>query len=282
MSTKNNKGIELNQMARLLFDSAANNWYIGIFLQIVAGVIGVVAGLLVLDDSSKYLFAFFGFVFLSCAVFLRLISEGEYNRAETMRRQAAFTEGLGWAVSDTMMSEWRLRAGEAITDKVDSNPRNADYYASKKTISPRRLLEMTIESAFYTRHLYAFLAQWLWVLLGGSIVISFLVLSLLPSKIVSDELSLQIAYTIFLVLPILLTIDLLGAAIKLGGLKSSILEVEEDMEQLSRSERVDSEQVLRLVSEYNCHVACGLPIHNIVFKLCHNKIEKLWNKRRKK
>jgi len=54
------------------------------------------------------------------------------------------------------------------------------------------------------------------------------------------------------------------------------------MEQLSNSERVDSEQVLRLVSEYNCHVACGLPIHNFVFKLCRNKIEKLWTKRRKK
>ncbi len=205
MSTKNNKGIELNQMARLLFDSAANNWYIGIFLQIVAGVIGVVAGLLVLDDTSKFLFAFFGFVFLACAVFLRLTSEGQYSRAETMRRQAAFTEGLGWSVSDTMMSEWRLRAGETITDKVDSNPRSADYYASKKTLIPRRLLEMTIESAFYTRHLYAFLSKWLWVLLGVSIALSFVVLSLLPAKIVSEELSLQIAYTIFLVLPILLS-----------------------------------------------------------------------------
>lgn len=269
-------------MARLLFDSAANNWYLGIFLQIVAGVVGVVAGLLVLNDSLKFLFAFFGFVILACAVFLRLTSEGQYSRAETMRRQAAFTEGLDWSVSDTMMSEWRLRAGEAITNKVDSNPRSADYYASKKTIGPRRLLEMTIESAFYTRHLYTFLSQWLWVLLGGSIVLSFVVLSLLPAKIVSEELSLQIAYTIFLVLPILLTIDLLGATIKLGGLKSSILEVEEDMEQLSQGEKDDPEQVLRLVSEYNCHVACGMPIQAFVFKFCRNKIAKLWIKRKKK
>lgn len=280
MSTNESTGAELNQMARILFNSAADNWYLGIFLQIIAGTIGVAAGLLVLNDTSKFIFALIGFIVLAWAVALRIISEGKHSRAETMRRQAAFTEGLGWSVSDTLMSEWRRRVGQAIVNSVESNPRSVDYYYSKKHTSPRRLLEMTIESAFYTRHLYAYLAKWILGLLSCSIILSFLVLAVLPAKIVPDELSLQIAYTIFLILPILLTIDLLSSAIKLNGLKSAVFEIEEDMEKLSRTKRVYSEQVIRLASEYNCQVACGIPIHNWLFKMWHGEIDLLWSRRR--
>ena len=282
MSTNDTTGPELSQMARLLFDSAANNWYLGIFLQIIAGGIGVAAGLLTLDNSSKFIFAFLGFVILTCAVVLRVISEGKHGRAETMRRQAAFTEGLGWPISETLISDWRVRAGKTIVDKVEATPRSADYYFSKKGIGPRKLLEMAIESAFYTRHLYVYLAKWIWILLCGSVILSLLVLAILPAKIVPDELSLQIAYTIFLILPIILTIDLFDSIVKLTGLKSSILEVETDMEKLSHEKRINSKDIIRLVSEYNCQIACGFPIHNWVFAQCHNEIDKFWAKRSKK
>jgi hypothetical protein len=279
MSTNIETGIELNQTARLLFDSAANNWYLNVLLQIIAGVLGVVAGLLTLDNSSKLIFAIVGFAILLYAYYLKNAFEEKYGRAETMRRQAAFTEGLGWSISDTLISELRRRAGRKIIQSVDANPRSGDYYASKQATGPRRLLEMTIESAFYSRHLYANLATYIKILLVGSIILSFLVLSFLPAKIIPNELSLQIAYTIYLILPILLTIDLWGSLNKLNRLKTTVFEIEEDMEELSHAKRLEPKQVLRLVSEYNCQVACGFPIHNWLFSLWHSEIDILWKKR---
>lgn len=281
MSINNKIAVELSQVARKLFDSAADDWYFGVFLQVVTGLIGLIAGFLVLSGSVKLIFAVIGFIVLVRAVYLRIRFEDKYNRAETMRRQAAFTEGLGWSISDTLKSEWMRRVGQKIIEKAESDPRSNNYYSSKQKVSPKKLLTMTIESAFYTRHLYCRLANVIWVLFSGSIISSFLVLSFLPAKIVPDELSLHIAYAIFLILPILLSSDLLGSIYRLNGLKTSIIEIEKDLEVLSKDSKPNLEEVLRLVSEYNCQVACGFPIHNMLFTIWHKEIDKFWSKRRK-
>ncbi len=65
----------------------------------------------------------------------------------------------------------------------------------------------------------------------------------------------------------------------MNNLKSSILEIEKDMERLSENRIIKPEQVVRLVSEYNCQLACGFPIHNLLFQLWHDEIEVLWKHR---
>lgn len=280
MSTNVRKGAELNQIARLLFDAAANNWCISGGVQILAGVTGIVVGLLTLDDSQKLISAIIGFGILLVAYFLKMSSDDQYSTAETMRRQAAFSEGLDWPINSTLMSEWLRRAGNKIIDKAETTPRNENYYYSEEDTGPRKLLEMTVESAFYTRHLYYYLIGLLGFLLLGSIILCFLVLSFLPSKVVPTEYTSQIAYTIYLLLPILLSLDLIGSIIKLKGLTSAILEIEKDMERLAEGSRIESDQVIRLVSEYNCQVACGIPIHPFLFKIWQGGISKLWEKRK--
>lgn len=52
------------------------------------------------------------------------------------------------------------------------------------------------------------------------------------------------------------------------------------MEKLVEATEIGPDQVLRLVSEYNCRVACGIPIHPFLFKIWQNGISKLWEKRR--
>lgn len=280
MSTNTKTGAELNQIARLLFDAAANSWCFSGIAQILAGVTGIVVSLLTLNDSEKLISAIAGFGVLLIAYCLKMKSDDQYSTAETMRRQAAFSEGLNWPISSTLKSEWLRRVGNKIIKKAETNPRAEDYYNSEEETGPRKLLEMTIESAFYTRHLYSYLTGLLWVLFLGSIFLCFLVLSFLTSKIVPNEYVTLIAYALYLVLPILLSLDLIGSIIKLNGLTSAILEVEKDMERLAGEDNPNSDQVIRLVSEYNCQVACGIPIHPFLFKIWQDGISKLWNIRK--
>jgi hypothetical protein len=74
----------------------------------------------------------------------------------------------------------------------------------------------------------------------------------------------------------LLTIDLLGWAIRLGRLMSGIRAVETDLERLEGADADDAQQVLRLVSEYNCLVVNGFPIHPRMYQRWHDEIHQLW------
>lgn len=273
-------GYELSQLARFLFDDATNNWYSSLGLQIIVGIAGTGVTIWQTTDNNKFGIAVGLFALLGWAYYLRIRFDENYDRAETMRRQAALSEGIGFPISDTQVSEWRRRVGSKILKRFDSEPRPDNYYASQKPIGSRRLLEMTIESAFYTRHLYSKLKEWIWLLLIGALILSFAVLTVLPFDFIPKSILLKAAYTLYLLLPILLSIDLLLWALRLERLSRSIYEIEKDMENLSKENNPQESHVIRLVSEYNCQVAYGTPIHNWLFKIWHDEINLLWNKRR--
>jgi len=79
--------------------------------------------------------------------------------------------------------------------------------------------------------------------------------------------------------PTALAIDLLGWAIKLGGLISGIKDIEIDLDRIHGAVELDLPQVMRLVSEYNCQVVIGIPIHNWMFNKWHDEISELWKDR---
>lgn len=274
-----NIGLELNQLARFLFDEAANEWYASVVFQIIAGIIGVVISFLSLSDSLNLLLAIIVFSLLAWAYYLRVRFDENYDTAETMRRQAALSEGLNLPVSKTQVSEWRRRVGKKILNRFEVEPRADDYYATGERPGPKKLLEMTVESAFYTRHLYVKLKTVIWRLFLGALVLSAVILTLLPFDFINQSMAIRVAYSLYLVLPILLTIDLLFWALKLNRLVSSICEVEKDMERLAEQNNVQESDVIRLVSEYNCQVSGGIPIHNFLFARWHEGIEELWKKR---
>lgn len=277
--TTKSTGVELSQMARALFNEAADDWYLSFLLQIAVGVFGVVIAFVSLSDDARLVTAIIAFFGLGASYFLRIKSDEKYDRAETMRRQAALSEGLGLSVSATQISDWRLRAGTKILQKINKNQRPVDYYASTDYPGGKKLLNMTIESAFYTRHLYIKIKHLVGMILAVVLVIVFLFLSILPISSFSTGFITKAAYVLYLLLPILLSIDLLFWFIRLTRSSEAILEVEKDMERLSRDAEIDDADVIRLVSEYNCVVSGGIPIHNYFFNRWHDEIKSLWLKR---
>ncbi len=273
------RGEELSQLARFLFDDCADKWYAAFGLEVVAGILALLLDLLNLPSLWALGGALLGLALLILAYYLRLLFEDQYHSAETMRRQSVLTEALDWPLSQVQYSEWQRKAGKHIRAKLKNTTRESDYYETHKPIGADKLAEMTAESAFYTRHLYLKLRWWAWVLFIAAATV-FMIVSLTTLMApVPDNVRLLIAKALYSFITLVLSANLLGWALKLGRLASAIQEVEEGLERLKNTSSLDVQQVMRLVSEYNCQVVDGLPVHSWLFKHWHNEIRELWESR---
>lgn len=274
------RGKELSQLSRFLFDSAANKFYFALGIEVVAGTVGVVASLIYLNDQGKLVFAIIGFLLLLVSYILRVRFEDEYDRAETMRRQSVLSEALGWDISKVQFSEWRQKAGQKILNRLKKEMRPEDYYETQERLGPKRLLEMTRESALYTRCLYNKLHGLIGIgLLASFGMLIFVLFAILPIQFLPTSTQIVVAYAIYLILPLVLSSDLLGWFLRLGRVKSEIFRIEEAMERIAKQKTVQEAEVMRLVSEYNCQLVGGLPIPNFLFNLWHGEIRELWETR---
>lgn len=273
-------GAEFSQLARLLFDDAAHKWYTAVILEVGAAILSGVLSFVPIPDPGPLLGAILGIVLLGAAYLLRVAFDGEYDRAETMRRQAAFSEGLGWPIEPWQADEWRQLAGKKIRARYRGTPRDPDYYATQRDIGAKRLGEMTIESAFYTWQLYARLCDWVVKASVGAFIVFVLVTLITVSRVLPQGIEAVAARFILAFIPVVLTANLVAWALQLNRLTSGIQDMQRDLERYCGEDHLDETQVLRLVAEYNCQVASGFPIHNWFFNRWHDEIKDLWRQRR--
>lgn len=267
---------ELGNLAKLLFDRAVFFWYSAVGIEIVAGLLAVGAGLATLSDKVNVLLAVIGFLLFASAHYFKILFEKIYDNAETMRRQSVLADALGWSITKVQFSEWRQLAGKKILQKFGTQNPDPAYYATSQTTGSRRLLEMTQESAFWTRHLYTYLQSWVWGASAFFFLLFFLVITFAASNIVQSSTALKIVYAVYLLLPLVLSLDMLKWALRLGHLIGSIKQIEGDLETLESEQNLTEPKVLRLVSEYNCQVVAGFPIPKWFFKRHHDEIDSLW------
>lgn len=280
MDTDSKKqSIELGGLSKLLFDKATIFWYGAILIEFTAGIIAVCAGFIVSSESLNIIFAIIGFLLFSFSYFLKIRFGIIYDNAETMRRQSVLAGALGWVISRTQFGEWRRLAGEKVIEILDNIPVDPNYFASQEQQGPRRLLEMTEESAFWTRHLYCYMKKYVWILFFISITFFFFVLTFAATDLVPRSTGLKVVYAVYLILPLILAMDVLGWGIKLNQLIESLKKVEESLEELSKNSSLTESKVLPLVAEYNCQMVSGIPIPSWFFGRYHNHIDSLWKKR---
>ncbi|MFQ5850970.1 MAG: hypothetical protein ACE5JU_10330 [Candidatus Binatia bacterium] len=272
-------GEELNQLARFLFNSAANKWYAAIGVEITAGILSAVLNVLDLSGDSALIGAVVVTILLVASYILRLRFDTEYDTAEMMRRQSILTEALDWPVGKVQMSEWRRQAGKKIRDQVRATTRDPNFYSTRKDTGPERLAEVTIESAFFTRHLYIKLRSWIWAIFWVTLAALVLALTIALTRAVPTTLDLVIARVVYSIVPVVLAIDLFGWWLRLGRLTTAIRRIERGLERLRGTSDMDLPQVLRLISEYNCRVVTGIPIHNWLFTRWGDEIRELWQQR---
>lgn len=273
----NNYGAELGGLAKLLFDKAVCYWYSAIFIEIIAGGLAVIAGIVKWSDKFNILFAMVGFLLLALAYYLKEKFHDKYDDAETMRRQSVLSLSMAWSISKTKMSEWRRCCGPKIASRDVAL--ESGYYETKEAPSPKKLLEITEESVFWTRHLYNYLRNYVLVGLLISVILLVFVLTFTASDVLQGNISLKIIYAIYLILPIALSIDMFGWFLRLNRLSKNMWDIERDLESLGKESTINDRQILILVAEYNCQVISGFPIPSWFFRIYHDSINNLWKKR---
>lgn len=267
----------LNQLSRLLFDQAALRWQLSLGIQFLAGVIGLVVSLFAPSIGTSAGWALLVLILLGLSYWVRFQFEDSYDVAETMRRQSVLSEGLGWALSRAQFNEWKSRAGRKLMNSAASNPRPDDYYETQVASSPKRLAEMTFQSLFWTKNLYRKLQFYIGTLLAvvGVVLLALLLVS--PLTGTDQETKLYIVYSIYLFVPVLISIDAVGLLVKLQRTINSLCAVEPHIESLAHDPAPPVAEVMRLVSEYNCAVSVGVPIPKWVFARHHDEIEGYWS-----
>lgn len=271
------QGANLNQLSRLMFDSAARKWYGAIGIEVTASALAIFLSVLQLPDVFAICGAIVSVGLLIWAYVYRLQFDDLYDLAEEIRRQSVLTEAFGWLPSAIQISQWRQAAGESIRHKLKNEPRAKDYYATEQEIGVRRLAEMTAESAFYTRHLYHFLRKWIWICFITICIVVVFALVIAAVQAVPANMAVLISKIVLAVIPIVLGVNLLGWAIKLGRLSDAICKIEDSLEGLKKESHYELGPVLRLVFEYNCQVVQGLPILNTLFQHWRGEIADLWS-----
>lgn len=267
----------LNQLSRLLFDQAAFRWQLSLAIQLVAGVIGLVVSLLEPSMATSAGWALFVLVLLALSYWVRFLFEDSYDVAESMRRQSVLSEGLNWALSRAQFNEWKSRAGKKLLNHAATNPRPDDYYETQESSSPKRLAEMTFQSLFWTKNLYRKLQFYFWVFIAVVVVGLTALLLVSPLTRAGFEARLYVVYSVYLFVPVIISIDGIGLLVKLQRAINALCAIEPHIERLAHDPSPLVAEVMRLVSEYNCTVSVGVPIPKWVFNRHHDEIEDYWS-----
>lgn len=271
-----NDAKELSQLSRILFDKAALHWQLAILLSFLSGLVSLFISIVAPSFTNNVIFAGLAAVILLIGYWFRFSFERIQDIAETMRRQSALSEGLGWSIKRNQFVEWRQLAGKKLIERVAASPRSDDYYETKSAIGPARLAAMTFESLYWTRSLYRKVRNYLLIVIVLTALVLISVLSVVPLIEVSHMTRVSLVYFFYLLIPVLVSVDLIGMVVRLNRGIAAFTSIASSLESLENAASADESEVLRIVSEYNCSLAAGLPIPRWVFDRHHAEIEACW------
>lgn len=259
-----------------MFDSASRRWYFALAVEVIASVLAVFISIINPSGDLATGGLLGGLLLVGVAYMLRLWSEDEYDAAETIRRRVVFAEALEYPVGEWQVKEWSRLAGPRIRQRLRVERRPEDYYSTSATVGTGRLAAMTIESAFYTRHIYHRLRLYIIIVIAVAVTTFFLVASISLLRSVPGNIDELVAKILFGAILLTLTIDLLGWYRRLGRLISSLEELERGLESLNSSNASDTLGIIVLVSDYNCQVVSGIPVLHWMFTKMHDEIRAVW------
>ena len=136
---------------------------------------------------------------------------------------------------------------------------------------------MTTESAFWTKNLYRKIRAYFVVISLIAIVVVVFLLTTPPLIQYGSEAQLRLIYAVYLIVPVLIATDFLGYILRINRAMSALGLIETDLERLCEQESPELQEVMRLVAEYNCAMASGVPIPGWFFRMYHDEIQKIWD-----
>lgn len=272
-----NKSKKINQLARLLFDKASNQFYGSMSVELFLGFITAFFTPKLTSASHQYAFSVVSLVILAVVYLVKKNAEMLHSDAETMRRQSVFSQALGWGIDKVSYQLWKEKADKKTLQQLELVPLPNDYYDTKQTNPAKKLLEMTNESSFWSMHFNRKAKTLFLFLFGLFVLLTTIILFALP-YIAESQL---LAQSLVLLIPTLLSIDSLGIIVRLHSNEKELLSVYCETTKIlsQRGLKKDQALAIRWASEYNCLMANRVPMFSGFYSLWHDEIQKKWKTR---
>jgi hypothetical protein len=205
----------------------------------------------------------------------RFLSNAHYALGESVRRPAMLQNGLGTAPSRLQLAKIHAKHGIAFSGNPITSQK---YYESKTECGPRRLIEITEESAFWTGELAERMATVLrYVLIGAMGSVALFVFAALESGLPASRGD-SIARIGMATITVWCTGELFSLYKKYDSLARGAQRVLNDCEAISARAEVDFAAAVTF-GEYNCCLASAAVIPGWIYKYNQNKLNVAWASR---
>jgi len=177
-----------------------------------------------------------------------------FGKGDEPRRMYQLQVGLGVAPSAERCARIEAEVG------VCNQPIDPTYWLSKKTPSPRRMIEMLLESSFYTRSLALKCRNlFMWIGLAG-LSLSLITLIVAYRTRTSDRPNALVAHIVITVFVFFLTGDFWIICLLYNDLFKSADDSHKHAYQILQQTEITHDQALEIAMDYNTAVVQAPPL----------------------
>ena len=201
-----------------------------------------------------------------------------------MRRKLDMQNGLGWAVADHDVADLLLKTPSSVKNVAKGEVAKEPYFASTLEPGPRRLLEITRESSWWSRHLARKLALFCW---GTFFVATILSLAglFVSLQIASATMSpgrgptfATIARVVTSVLTLVLSLGTVKLALAYGDFEKKSAKIEESASRSIHASEASEIDAIKTAHEYTLARACAPMIPEWIWQWNRDELNALWSK----
>ncbi len=196
---------------------------------------------------------------------------------EQIRRLAMLKDGLGIEPSKYQLAKLQERMGKT---KSSEPAYLGPYYDSTLPVGPKRLLEITAESAFFTHALARTSACIFTVISALGISIVFIGLIIIIQTGLSQTMLDAVAKTAVISMAFWVTGDFAFTALRFCSLALTAEKVFDQCGRLLSQDTDSRDDAYITVSEYNCAVNQAPPIPGFVYWWRRDSLNEAWRRHR--
>lgn len=258
----------------------AKHWSIGVIgLQLLVFFAGVVS---VFWSTFSLSYPWIALPLAAVAAYLATQTAKHRSLAESLKRQHELADGFGKAPSCAQLADTKHALGELLPDEVDAQLRPGITYSSGAENGVHRLLENLIESAWFSKHLARWCAQWLCAVFVVSSVLSVSILLWCASHLNSPAVTLEAAASklVSATLLFMLSVGLIRTWLSFSRFADKSQVSEQQASSHLQHSKTDDFEALRLLTEYQLARASAPMIPTWVWKHRKAKLNHDWEIRK--
>jgi len=258
----------------------AKRWYLSYVLwQIIVLVFAVASIFAEIDPKVSAVIAF---VSVLAAEALRWRSDSWKSQGELTKRKLEMADGLGTPVDGPYIADWLAAKPKGFLQDVTAREIQGSEFDSVQPAGPRRLVENTQESAWWSKHLSRRMALYLSIVLVFSTVCAFVALTVSIARL-KNPTDPQAARTVQYVggvvcstLVFILSINVVRLLVEFCAFAGDAKEVLRQCAELLKETDIDQRDALWALHDYQTSRSLAPLIPTFAWKIHGAHLREQW------